>query len=187
MTETAGCACETRAWSVISASSIRLPLPHILAISGEIDRMNIQDTATARSAYAIGEPVKRKEDPTLLRGQGRYTDDINLPNQVYAFILRSTVAHGRIKSINTEAASKMPGVLAIYTGEDLKALRHHPVGAAIQEPRRLRHEEARPRHAADRQGALRRRSDRLRGRARRCRRPRTRPKRSRSISSRCRW
>ena len=39
--------------------------------------MNIQDTANAKSAYAIGQPVKRKEDSTLLRGQGRYTDDIN--------------------------------------------------------------------------------------------------------------
>ena len=59
--------------------------------------MNIQDTSASRSAYAIGEPVKRKEDGTLLRGQGRYTDDINLPGQAYAYILRSSVAHGRIK------------------------------------------------------------------------------------------
>src|SRR6185436_1464612 len=81
--------------------------------------MNIQDTANTRSAYAIGQPVKRKEDGKLLRGQGRYTDDINLPNQAYAFILRSTVAHGRIRSINTEAAKKMPGVLGIYTGSDV--------------------------------------------------------------------
>ena len=71
--------------------------------------MNIQDTATTRSAYAIGQPVKRKEDGQLLRGQGRYTDDVNLPNQAYAYILRSTVAHGRIKSINTEAAKADAG------------------------------------------------------------------------------
>jgi carbon-monoxide dehydrogenase large subunit len=82
--------------------------------------MNIQDTANARSAYAIGQPAKRKEDGQLLRGQGRYTDDINLPNQAYAFILRSTIAHGRIKSIDITAAKAMKGVLAIYTGEDLK-------------------------------------------------------------------
>jgi carbon-monoxide dehydrogenase large subunit len=81
--------------------------------------MNIQDTATAKSAHAIGQPVKRKEDGKLLRGQGRYTDDINLPNQAYAYVLRSTIAHGRIKSINTEAARKMPGVLGIYTGADV--------------------------------------------------------------------
>ena len=81
--------------------------------------MNIQDTANSRSAYAIGEPVKRKEDSQLLRGQGRYTDDINLPNQAYAYVLRSTIAHGRIKSIKTDAAKTMPGVLAIYTGADV--------------------------------------------------------------------
>ena len=81
--------------------------------------MNIQDTANTRSAYAIGEPVKRKEDSQLLRGQGRFTDDVNLPNQAYAYILRSTIAHGRIKSIGIEAAKAMPGVLAIYTGADM--------------------------------------------------------------------
>jgi carbon-monoxide dehydrogenase large subunit len=82
--------------------------------------MNIQDTASTRSAYAIGEPVARKEDNQLLRGQGRYTDDINLPKQAYATILRSTIAHGRIKSIGIETAKSMPGVLAIYTGADMK-------------------------------------------------------------------
>jgi carbon-monoxide dehydrogenase large subunit len=82
--------------------------------------MNIQDTAHARSAYAIGQPVKRKEDSQLLRGYGRYTDDINLPKQAFAYILRSTIAHGRIKSINTAAAKAMKGVLAILTGDDLK-------------------------------------------------------------------
>ena len=73
--------------------------------------MNIQDTAKTRSAYAIGQPVLRKEDSKLLRGEGRYTDDINLPGQAYAYILRSNVAHGRIKSIDTAAAKAMPGVL----------------------------------------------------------------------------
>jgi carbon-monoxide dehydrogenase large subunit len=81
--------------------------------------MNIQDTAKTRSAYAIGQPALRKEDGTLLRGQGRYTDDINLPGQAYAYILRSNVAHGRIKSIGTAAAKAMPGVLGIYTGADV--------------------------------------------------------------------
>src|SRR4029078_11085217 len=51
----------------------------------------------------------------------RYTDDVDLPNQAYAFILRSTVAHGRIKSIKTAAANQMRGVLAIYTGAAVAA------------------------------------------------------------------
>ena len=81
--------------------------------------MNIQNTATNRTG--IGERVLRTEDPKLLRGEGRYTDDINLPRQAYAFIVRSTVAHGRIKSIGTQAAKAMKGVLGVYTGEDMKA------------------------------------------------------------------
>ena len=79
--------------------------------------MNIQTPAN----FGIGEPVLRAEDPKLLRGQGRYTDDIDLPNQAYAVIVRSTVAHGTIKSIDTSAAKTMPGVLAVYTGADIAA------------------------------------------------------------------
>ncbi|MBM3527630.1 MAG: xanthine dehydrogenase family protein molybdopterin-binding subunit [Alphaproteobacteria bacterium] len=83
--------------------------------------MNIQDSAKTRTAYAIGQAVPRKEDPKLLRGEGRYTDDINLPGQAHAYILRSSVAHGRIKSIDTSRAKAMRGVLAVYTGKDLAA------------------------------------------------------------------
>jgi carbon-monoxide dehydrogenase large subunit len=69
----------------------------------------------------IGERVTRTEDPTLLRGQGRYTDDLNEPGQAYAYIVRSPYAHGVIKGISSEAAKAMPGVLAIYTAADLAA------------------------------------------------------------------
>ncbi len=78
-------------------------------------------TQFVEERYAVGQPVPRKEDPVLLRGQGRYSDDINLPGQAYAVMLRSGVAHGRIRSIDTEAARAMPGVLAVYTGADLLA------------------------------------------------------------------
>ena len=81
--------------------------------------MNIQ--TTNRSGFGIGDRVLRTEDPKLLRGEGRFTDDINLPRQAHAFIVRSTIAHGRIKSIGTQAARAMKGVLGVYTGEDLKA------------------------------------------------------------------
>src|SRR5688500_18628101 len=69
----------------------------------------------------IGEPLGRTEDPTLLRGEGRYTDDLNEPGQAYAYIVRSPYAHGLIKGMNTENAKSMPGVLAIYTAADLAA------------------------------------------------------------------
>ena len=69
--------------------------------------------------FGIGQPVPRSEDPRLLRGQGRYTDDVKLAGQVYAVIVRSRHAHGIIRSIETEEARAMPGVLGIYTGADL--------------------------------------------------------------------
>jgi carbon-monoxide dehydrogenase large subunit len=81
--------------------------------------MNLHDTAATRSLYSIGQSPLRKEDATLLRGEGRYTDDINLPGQAHATMLRSNVAHGRIRSIDTAAAKAMPGVLAVITGADL--------------------------------------------------------------------
>ena len=83
--------------------------------------MNLRDDPrTFRSDIAaIGEPLLRSEDPKLLRGEGRYTDDLQLPDQAYCVMLRSRNGHGVIRSINTEAARGMPGVLAVYTGADL--------------------------------------------------------------------
>jgi len=75
----------------------------------------------AVTKFAVGQPVRRTEDPRLLRGRGRYTDDINLPGQAYAVMVRSTIAHGRIRAIDTEAARAMPGVCTVLTGHDLKA------------------------------------------------------------------
>src|ERR1700760_81189 len=73
------------------------------------------------SKYGIGQPVLRFEDPKLLRGQGRYINDFNLPGQAYAVFVRSPHAHAKIKSINVETATAAPGVLAAYTGHDVKA------------------------------------------------------------------
>ena len=69
--------------------------------------------------FAIGQPVPRSEDPVLLRGEGHYADDISLPGQAYAVMVRSHFAHGVIRGIDTAAARTMPGVLAIYTAADL--------------------------------------------------------------------
>jgi aerobic carbon-monoxide dehydrogenase large subunit len=83
--------------------------------------MNLQnDPQTfALMKFAIGQPVPRSEDPTLVRGEGCYTDDIKLTGEAYAVIVRSRVAHGVIKGIETSAARNMPGVLGFYTGADL--------------------------------------------------------------------
>ena len=74
----------------------------------------------ATEKFAVGQSVPRLEDPMLVRGQGRYTDDVSLPGQAYGVMVRSRNAHGIIRGIDTKAASQMPGVLAVYTGADLK-------------------------------------------------------------------
>jgi len=69
--------------------------------------------------FGVGQPVPRQEDPTLLQGQGRYTDDVNLPNQAWCVMVRSQMAHGVIKGIDIAEAKTMPGVLGVWTGADL--------------------------------------------------------------------
>lgn len=73
------------------------------------------------SKYGIGQPVLRFEDPRLLRGQGRFVNDVNLPGQAYAVFVRSPHAHAKIRSIDTKAASGAPGVAAVLTGHDVVA------------------------------------------------------------------
>ncbi len=73
------------------------------------------------SKYGIGQPVLRFEDPRLLRGQGRFVNDVNLPGQAHAVFVRSPHAHANIRSIDVEAAKKSPGVVAVLTGHDVKA------------------------------------------------------------------
>jgi carbon-monoxide dehydrogenase large subunit len=80
-----------------------------------------QETALSLTKFGIGQPVLRSEDPKLVQGHGTYTDDINRPGQAYAVMVRSREAHGIIRSIDIAAAKGMPGVLAVLTGEDLKA------------------------------------------------------------------
>lgn len=71
--------------------------------------------------FGIGQGVLRQEDPRLLRGRGLFVNDVNLPGQTYAIVLRSPHAHAEIKSIDIGAAAAAPGVLAIFTGEDVAA------------------------------------------------------------------
>jgi carbon-monoxide dehydrogenase large subunit len=73
----------------------------------------------------MGHSMKRKEDPRFIRGQGNYVDDIQLPGMLYMDIVRSPHAHAKIKSINSEAALKIPGVLAVITGETLAKYNLH--------------------------------------------------------------
>ena len=85
--------------------------------------MNLQNDpqSFALMKFGIGQPVRRTEDPMLVRGEGCYTDDIKLTGEAYAVMVRSRIAHGVIKGVDTTAARNMPGVLGVYTGADLAA------------------------------------------------------------------
>ncbi|CAM5782160.1 xanthine dehydrogenase family protein molybdopterin-binding subunit [Rhizobacter fulvus] len=92
----------------------------------------------------IGQSVKRREDARFLTGAGQYTDDVVMHGQTYAAFLRSPHAHARIKSINLDAAKKAPGVVRIFTGQDLADAKvgglpcgwliHSKDGAPMKEP-----------------------------------------------------
>ncbi len=72
-------------------------------------------------ARSVGASVRRVEDPRILTGRGRYVDDVVLPGMLHAAFVRSVVPHGRLKSVDVSAARDLPGVVAVYTGQDLKA------------------------------------------------------------------
>src|SRR5271169_4894729 len=78
----------------------------------------VQRAGRVALKFALGQAVPRTEDPRLLTGRGRYTDDFVLPRLAHANVLRSPHAHARIRSIDVRAARQMPGVLAVLTGED---------------------------------------------------------------------
>src|SRR5262245_13154496 len=78
----------------------------------------------------FGSAIKRREDPRLVTGQARYTDDFSLPGMVYMSVVRSPYAHARIKSIDTKKAASMPGVLGVYTGQQMKDAGFGPIPCA---------------------------------------------------------
>ena len=86
--------------------------------------------------HGIGHPVPRKEDDALVRGQGRFSDDHNLPGQAYAAFVRSQNAHGIIRAIDVQAALAAPSVLAVYTGRDLHEAGRRPQPPGVTAPNR---------------------------------------------------
>lgn len=85
----------------------------------------------ALQKFGIGQPVRRKEDDTLVRGKGTYTDDLNRPGQAYVWIVRSSHAHGIIKGIDVKAAQAMPGVLGVWTGKELASAGYNPFTCGV--------------------------------------------------------
>ena len=83
--------------------------------------------------FGIGQSVPRKEDPRLVTGGGAFTDDINLPGQLFLAVMRSPYAHGRITDIDISAASAAAGVMAVYTAADLAELGGLPCRAVLKD------------------------------------------------------
>ncbi|MBF9058841.1 molybdopterin-dependent oxidoreductase [Rhodobacterales bacterium HKCCSP123] len=112
--------------------------------------------------HGIGARSKRREDTRFLTGKGVYTDDMAMQGQVYAVMVRSTVAHGKIVSIDTSAAEAMPGVLAVFTGEDFAEVGGNPAGWLIhsrngepmREPKRPVLAHGKVRHVGDAYAAV---------------------------------
>jgi carbon-monoxide dehydrogenase large subunit len=86
-----------------------------------------------RKDEGIGASSKRREDVRFLTGKGRYTDDLNRPEQAHVYFLRSDVAHGVLKRVDTAAAAAMPGVLRVFTGEDFKEVGGIPCGWQVMD------------------------------------------------------
>ena len=105
----------------------------------------------------IGASVRRNEDLRFISGHGHYTDDINRPGQLYAYIRRSDRPHARIASMDTAAAKSAPGVVAVYTSADLAAigglpcgwLIHNKDGSPMSEPKHPVLAEGKVRHVGD--------------------------------------
>jgi carbon-monoxide dehydrogenase large subunit len=94
--------------------------------------MSFLDTRTRAAPHGFGKPLKRQEDPRLITGRGRFSDDFNLPGQAHARFVRSPHAHARILRIDAAAARTMPGVIAVLTGQEaaadgLASIPHRPV------------------------------------------------------------
>src|SRR3954470_6510485 len=76
----------------------------------------------ARERLVLGRSVPRIEDPPLVTGKGRFAGDINFPHQLHMRIVRSPYAHGKLLSVDVSAALALPGVVAVWTNEDIKEL-----------------------------------------------------------------
>src|SRR5512132_120699 len=89
------------------------------------------------TAKLMGASVKRREDPRFMTGKGNYVDDVKLPGMTYAAFVRSPHAHARIKGIDTAAARKHPGVVAVFTGKDMEGVNSLPCGWDLRKAKNI--------------------------------------------------
>ncbi len=105
--------------------------------------------------FGLAQSIRRVEDPRLLKGDGRYTDDIVLPGMLHGIVLRSPHAAAKLGAIDTTAAASVAGVKAIYTAADLKADGIGPLPCAAPVQNRDGSDMANPPHLALAEGAVR--------------------------------
>src|SRR6185369_8302404 len=108
---------------------MRVPPMHSAALDAQLaarlSTCRVAGVATNDSGaimkFGVGQPVRRFEDQTLITGKGRYTDDLHFDKAAQAYVVRARVAHANIRKIDASAAKRMPGVLLVLTGDDVKA------------------------------------------------------------------
>ena len=88
-------------------------------------------TTITKTETLVGKSIRRREDPRLITGTATYVDDIQMPGMHHACILRSPHGAARIRSIDTKAAARHPGVAAVFTGKDVAAVGPVPCGASL--------------------------------------------------------
>jgi carbon-monoxide dehydrogenase large subunit len=110
---------------------------------------------TATTKFGLAQSVRRVEDPRLLKGAGRYTDDIVLPGMLFGVVLRSPHAAATITRLDTAAAAALPGVTGIYTAADLKADGIGPLPCAALVENRDGTPQAAPPHPVLAEGTVR--------------------------------
>jgi carbon-monoxide dehydrogenase large subunit len=93
--------------------------------------------ATATQERLFGKSIKRREDPRFITGRGNYTDDLRLPGMTYAAFVRSPHAHARIRKIDTAAAAKHAGVVAVFTGQDMAGVNSLPCGWDLRKEKNI--------------------------------------------------
>src|SRR5262245_53740804 len=93
--------------------------------------------ATVAPDRLFGKSIKRREDPRFITGRGNYVDDVRLPGMTYAAFVRSSHAHARIRRIDTAAAAKHPGVVAVFTGKDMTGVNSLPCGWHLRKTKNI--------------------------------------------------
>src|SRR5512138_4238 len=93
--------------------------------------------ATVAPDRLFGKSIKRREDPRFITGRGNYVDDVRLPGMTYAAFVRSPHAHARVRRIDTAAAAKHPGVVAVFTGKDMTGVNSLPCGWDLRKAKNI--------------------------------------------------